>query len=321
MFPKNPPLANDILEAANRINSYIHHTPVLTNASINQISGCDLYFKCENFQKAGAFKSRGAANAVFSLSPELLKNGVATHSSGNHAAALAKVAAFLKIPAYIVMPSNSSKVKIEAVKNYGAHITFCKPTLSDRELTLKEVIERTDAIEIHPYDNYAIIAGQATATLELTNEIPGLEKIITPVGGGGLLSGTALASYYFSPATQVMAAEPSGADDAFRSLLASEIVPSIDPNTVCDGLRTSLGERNFPIIKQLVKEIVLVDDKTTIAAMKMIWDRMKIITEVSSAITLGAILQYPEKFRGQKIGIILSGGNVDTTALPWNTIN
>ena len=311
------PGKEDILKAAERIRPYLHRTPVLTSEIINTITGAEIYFKCENFQKAGAFKSRGATNAVFSLGPDELMKGVATHSSGNHAAALARAARLKQIPAYIVMPENSSKVKIEAVKHYGGNITFCIPTLEAREVTLKMILSQTHAFEIHPYNDYKIIAGQATAALELTEEKPGLDLVIAPVGGGGLLSGTALACHYFSPGTKVIAAEPDGADDAFQSFSQKKFIPSVHPETIADGLRTSLGNLTFPIISNLVSEIITVTDDITIQAMKLVWERMKIIIEPSSAVALAIVLQHKQKFAGQKIGIIFSGGNVDLMHLPW----
>jgi threonine dehydratase len=311
------PAKEEILKAAERIRPYLHRTPVLTSEVLNEICGAELYFKCENFQKAGAFKSRGATNAVFSLGADELKKGVATHSSGNHAAALARAARLKQIPAYIVMPENSSKVKIEAVKHYGGNITFCVPTLEAREETLKIIISQTHAFEIHPYNDYSIIAGQATAALELIEEKPGLDLMIAPVGGGGLLSGTALACEYFSPGTKVIAAEPAGADDAFQSFSQKKFIPSVHPETIADGLRTSLGSLTFPIISNLVSEIITVTDDITIQAMKLVWERMKIIIEPSSAVALAIVLQHKQKFAGQKIGIIISGGNVDLMHLPW----
>lgn len=311
------PGKEEILDAAKRIKPYLHRTPVMTCGMIDAIAGATIYFKCENLQKAGAFKSRGATNAVFSIDPYEIKKGVATHSSGNHAAALARAAKLKNIPAYIVMPENSSKVKIAAVKGYGGKITFCKSTLEAREQTLAEVLKETNAYEIHPYNNYFIIAGQATAALELIEDIPGLSTIIAPVGGGGLLSGTALAAHYFSPSTKVIAAEPSGADDAYQSFYQKQFIPSVNPDTIADGLRTSLGSLTFPIIRRLVNDIVTVNDQSTIEAMKLVWERMKIIIEPSSAVALAIILKHKQRFAGQRIGIIISGGNVDLMHLPW----
>jgi len=311
------PGKEDILKAAERIQPYLHRTPILTCGAVDHLTGATIYFKCENLQKAGAFKSRGATNAVFSIDPYDLKQGVATHSSGNHAAALARAAQLRHIPAYIVMPENSSKVKIAAVKTYGGIITFCKPTLEAREEKLNEVLNETNAFEIHPYNNYAIVAGQATAALELIEDQPGLDIIIAPVGGGGLLSGTALASHYFSPSTKVIAAEPSGADDAYQSFYQKRLVPSVNPDTIADGLRTSLGSLTFPIIRRLVSDVLTVNDQATIEAMKFVWERMKIIIEPSSAVALAIVIKHKHRFEGQQIGIILSGGNVDLMHLPW----
>lgn len=311
------PGKEDILKAAERIQPYIHRTPVLTCNAINEIAGAQLFFKCENLQKAGAFKSRGAVNAVFSYDAYDIKQGVATHSSGNHAAALARAAQLKHIPAYIVMPENSSKVKVAAVKNYGGRITFCQPTLEARETKLNEVLNETNAFEIHPYNNYAVITGQATAALELIEDYPELEIIIAPVGGGGLLSGTALAAHYFSPSIKVIAAEPSGADDAYQSFYQKKLIPSVNPDTIADGLRTSLGSLTYPIIRRLANDIITVNDQATIEAMKLVWERMKIIIEPSSAVALAIVLKHKHRFEGQKIGIIVSGGNVDLMHLPW----
>jgi threonine dehydratase len=315
--PNHIPSKSDILQAANRIGKYIHRTPILTSENLNSIFGCQLYFKCENLQKTGAFKSRGAVNAVFSLRDDEITNGVCTHSSGNHAAALSRAAMLREVDAHIVMPENSSKVKIAAVKHYGGKITFCKSTLNSRETTLKKVIEQSGALEIHPYDDPRIIAGQATASLEIFEDMDTLDIIMAPVGGGGLLSGTALATKYFSKETKIIAAEPEQADDAFRSFITKTFTPSVNPNTIADGLRTSLGEWTFPIIMQNVDEIVTVSEKGIVAAMRLIWERMKIIVEPSSAVPLAAIMENKFDPKGKKIGIIFSGGNVDLENLPW----
>ncbi len=306
-----------IEETALLIKPYINHTPVLTSQSLNELYQTELYFKCENFQKAGVFKSRGACNALFSLTEEQLQKGVATHSSGNHAAALARAAKLRNTKAYVVMPENSSKVKVEAVKTYGGSIMFCKPTLEARETTLKEVISKTGAIEIHPYDNYQIIAGQATSAKELIEEIPGLDYIICPVGGGGLLSGTLLAAHYFAPDTKVIAAEPENAGDAYLSFKTKKFVPSVNPDTIADGLRTSLGDLTFPIILEHLHDIYTVSEKDIIDSMILIWERMKIIVETSSAVTLAVVKNNAGLFNGKKTGIIISGGNVDLKNLPW----
>jgi len=315
----NTPISKSHIEKAHQlIASYIHRTPVLSSSSLNSKSGCTIYFKCENFQKAGAFKSRGASNALFHHLEEAFKLGVATHSSGNHAQALARVAAYAGVKAHIIMPDNSNPLKVAAVKEYGGLITFCKPTLQSREETLKEIITQTGAIEIHPYNNAHVIAGQATAARELLEKIPTPDIVIAPVGGGGLLSGTALACHYFSPDTKVFAAEPIQANDAWQSFKSKKFVPSINPDTIADGLRTSLGSTTFPIILEHVNEILTVSEQGIINAMKMIWLRMKIIVEPSSAVVLSAILEHPEYFKGKTIGAILSGGNADINKLPWN---
>ncbi len=311
------PTAGQIRAAHELIKPYINHTQVLTSSTINRKYGCELFFKCENFQKVGAFKARGATNAVRSLPPDLLKKGVATHSSGNHAQALSWAAALAGATAHIVMPSDSSPVKIEAVKGYGGRITFCEPTLTSRETTLQKVIEETGAVEIHPYNDTRIIAGQATAALELTEEIPGLEIILAPVGGGGLLSGTALSAYYFAPPAQVIAAEPEQADDAFRSFVSGTLIPSVKPETIADGLRTSLGSLTFPIIRKHVNAIVTVSEESIVRAMMFIWERMKIIVEPSSAVPFAAIMENKINVEGKRIGLIFSGGNVDLNNLPW----
>ncbi len=311
------PSKSDILAAAERIRPYVHRTPVMTSANINSIFGGQFYFKCENLQKAGAFKSRGANNAVFSLDEKSAKRGVATHSSGNHAAALARAASLRGIVAHIVMPSNSSKVKVAAVKEYGGKITFCEPNLASRESTLKEVIALTGAVEIHPYNDLRIIAGQATAAMELLEDAPDLDLVLAPVGGGGLLSGTALATSYFSEKARVIATEPEQADDAFQSFYQKKFVPSVNPDTIADGLRTSLGTLTYPIIIQFVDSIVTVSEASIAAAMKLIWERMKIIIEPSSAVPVAALLENKIDVKGKKVGIIISGGNVDLDELPW----
>lgn len=306
------------VEAAHIIVAqHAHRTPVLTSSSINKIVGGNLFFKCENFQKVGAFKFRGACNAVFSLTEEEAQKGVATHSSGNHAAALALAAKMRGIVAHIVMPDNSPEIKKKAVAGYGANITFCEPTLQARESTLARVVAETGATEIHPYNNFKVIAGQGTATKELIEDAGDFDIIIAPVGGGGLLSGTALSTRYLLPLCKVIAAEPAGADDAFRSFREKKIIPSINPKTIADGLLTSLGERNFAIIMQNVDDIVTVSEEKIVEAMRMIWERMKIIIEPSSAVPLAAILEGKVDIQNKKVGIILSGGNLDLGKLPF----
>lgn len=299
-----------IEQAHERIKPYIHRTPVISSAGINEQAGCKIFFKCENFQKIGAFKARGAMNAALSLSKEELAKGLATHSSGNHAQALARAAKLLGVPAYIVMPSTAPEVKKRGVKGFEGKIFECEPTLAARERTLAEVIAQTGATEIHPFNNYDVIAGQATATKELIEETGKLDVILAPVGGGGLLSGTALAAKYFSLGTQVIAGEPEGADDTYRSLMSGKIEPS-QANSVADGLLTSLGDKTFPIIREYVKEVITVSDHEIIAAMRLVWERMKIIIEPSCAVPLAALFKEKKKFARKNVGVILSGGNVD----------
>ncbi len=311
------PTFKDVQNAHEIVKKYAHHTPVLTSSSINKIIGGNLFFKCENFQKVGAFKFRGACNAVFSLTDEEAQKGVATHSSGNHAAALALAAKIRGIAAHIVMPSNSPEIKKKAVAGYGAKITFCEPTLQARENTLAQIVAETGATEIHPYNNFNVIAGQGTAAKELIEDFGEFDIIIAPVGGGGLLSGTALSTKFLLPGCNVIAAEPAGADDAFRSFREKKIIPSVNPKTIADGLLTSLGERNFAIIMENVDDIVTVSEEKIVEAMRMIWERMKIIIEPSSAVPLAAILEGKIEIQNKKVGIILSGGNLDLGKLPF----
>jgi len=307
----------DVLDAAGRIGPFIHRTPILTCQTLDRLSGARLFFKCENFQKVGVFKIRGATNAVSLLSKDEASRGVATHSSGNHAAALAVAARGRGIKAYVVMPRNAPRVKKEAVAGYGAEIIFCEPTLESRESTLAEVMERTGASLVHPYNDRRVIAGQGTAAMELCEETPGLDVVIAPVGGGGLLSGTAIAVSGMSPGTTILAAEPERADDACRSLKAGRIIPVEHPDTIADGLRTSLGTLTFPIIQKHVSDILTVSEEAIVSSMRLIWERMKVVVEPSAAVPLAAILGRPGRFSGKRVGVILSGGNVDLDALPW----
>ena len=312
-----PPSLTDIQQAAERIGPYIHRTPVLTNASLNTRVGTQVYLKCENMQKVGAFKFRGACNAVYSLNNDQAQHGVCTHSSGNHAQALALAARLCGIPAYIVMPENAPQVKKEAVAAYGGQITFCKPTLEARESTLERIRLETGATFVHPYNNERVIAGQGTAALELLEEVPDLDVIITPVGGGGLLSGTAIAATESRPGIRVIAGEPERADDAQRSLQAGRILPSTNPKTIADGLLTSLGELTFPIIRERVEQIVTVTEKGIADSMKFIWERVKVVIEPSAAVAVAVLWEKNIDLGGLKVGVILSGGNVDLSRLPW----
>ncbi len=311
------PTLSDIQQAARRIKPYAHHTPVFSCKTIDDLLNAKLFFKCENFQKVGAFKFRGACNTVMSLTEAQAKNGVATHSSGNHAQALALAAKIRGIPAYIVMPNTAPAVKKAAVEGYGAKITFCEPTLAARETTLAKVVAETNAEFVHPYNDYRVITGQATAALELIEEIDQLDIIMAPVGGGGLLSGTALSTAYTSPETKVIAAEPANADDAYRSFNAGKLIPSDHPQTIADGLLTSLGSHTFAIMQKHVNEVIVVSEAAIISAMRLIWERMKIIIEPSSAVPLGGLLESDFDIHGKRIGIILTGGNVDLEKLPW----
>ncbi len=301
----------DIETAHKRIAPHIHHTPVLTSKSINEIAGSEIYFKCENFQKIGAFKIRGGMNASLSLSSAKLKNGLATHSSGNHAQAIAFAAKQLGTKAYIVMPNNSPAVKVAAVKGYGAQITFCEPTQAARESTLQKIIEDTGAEFIHPYDDYRVITGQATCAKELIEDAGPFDLMIAPVGGGGLMSGTCLTTNYLLPAAIIYAAEPEGAADAVLSVKSGKVEKAAFVKTIADGLQTSLSEQTLGIIKTYVKEVLLVSEGEIKAALKLIYERMKIVIEPSSAVPLAAVLKNKELFAGKKTGIILTGGNVD----------
>lgn len=304
-----------MLAAHTRIQPYIHRTPVMTCHTLDEMAGASLFFKCENFQKMGAFKMRGAANAILQLSDEARQRGVATHSSGNFAQAIALSAQMLGIPAYIVMPSNSPAVKKAAVRGYGGEIIECEPTLAARESTLAEVVERTGATFIHPFNDDKVIMGQGTAALEFLQDVKDLDLLIAPVGGGGLVGGTALAAHYFSPKTKVWAAEPAGANDAWQSKQAGHIVPQTNPQTIADGLRTSLGDKTWPIIRDYVERIVLVEENEIMAALRLLMERMKIVVEPSGAVALAAVLKEKKALAGKRVGIILSGGNVDLKAL------
>lgn len=311
------PTLNDIQNAAGRILPYAHRTPVLTNQSLNEKVGAQVYLKCENLQKVGAFKFRGACNAVFSLSEEEAALGVCTHSSGNHAAALALAARMRGIPAYIVMPNNAPAVKKTAVAGYGGQITFCEPTLEARESTLERIHHETGAAVIHPYNDERVISGQGTAALELLQDVPDLDVIIAPVGGGGLLSGTAISATELKPSIRVIAGEPEMADDAYRSMAAGQIIPSVHPKTIADGLLTSLGTLTFPIIRERVEQVVTVSEAAIIESMRFVWERAKIVIEPSSAVAVGVMCEGKIDLRGLKVGVILSGGNVDLGKLPW----
>ncbi len=310
------PNKNQLIQARERIQPYIHQTPVLSSKSINEIVGAKLYFKCENFQKMGAFKMRGAANALLQLSEAQKQMGVTTHSSGNFAQAVALSAKLTGTKATIVMPSNAPAVKKKAVIGYGATVIDCEPTLQARESTAQSIVNETGATLLHPYNCYNVIAGNSTATQELLEQTDHLDSIIAPIGGGGLISGTALAANYFSKVI-TYGSEPLGADDAYRSFKSGKLIPMVNPNTIADGLRTSLGDKGFPIIQKYVKDIFTVEEQEIIDALQLVWERMKIIIEPSCAVPLAAVIKNKALFKNKAVGIIITGGNVDLKNLPF----
>lgn len=318
--PSLPVDAAAIAEAVKRIAPYVHRTPLVSTESLSARSGCELWLKAENLQKVGAFKARGAHNAVFALSAEQAARGVVTHSSGNHAAAVALAARNRGISAHVVMPRNAPSVKQEAVAGYGAHITLCEPTLEAREETVRRIQDETGAILIHPYDDHDVIAGQGTTGLEIVEQLADRppDAVVVPVGGGGLLAGIAVAVKDALPDCLVVGAEPAGADDAHRGFTSGELVPQLDPRTIADGLLTSLGELNFAIITRLVDDILLVDDAQIIDAMQLIWTRSKLVVEPSGAVAVAAVLAHRERFQRQRVVAVLTGGNVDLSRLPWS---
>jgi threonine dehydratase len=310
------PTQTDLETAFNRVKPHVYETPILTSQGLNEMTGATLFFKCENFQKTGSFKMRGATNAILSLDQTQLRYGVATQSSGNHGQAVAFAAQSLGIPAYIVMPKNSAQVKIDAVKAYNGTVIFCEPTLAARETAVEKIIAETQAHYIPPYNDERIIAGQATAALEIFKQVQDLDFLVAPVGGGGLISGTALAAHYFSPQTKVIAGEPLEANDAYRSLQTGIMQENTTTNTIADGLRASIREKTFEVIQKYVHEIVCVEEKEIIEAMKLIWTRLKIVVEPSCAVPLAAVLfEKSQKYKGKRIGIILTGGNIDIEKL------
>lgn len=311
------PTFEDIVEAHKRIGKFIHRTPMLASKNLNKLVNSSLFFKCENFQKTGSFKARGALNAVLSLSREKLANGLATHSSGNHAQALAFAAKIVGAKATVVMPHTAPKPKIDSVASLDAEIIFCKPTLKSREETLIDIIERTGAVVVHPYDNPYVIAGQGTCAKEIFEDKYELDFILAPIGGGGLLSGTSIATKYFSKNTKIFGVEPEGANDAHKSFYGNQIYPSVNPQTIADGLLTSLSEKTFKIIKQNVDDIITVSEEMILQAMFLIYERLKIVVEPSGAVSFAGVLQHSSIFENKKVGIILSGGNVDLKNLPF----
>ncbi len=306
-----------LIQAQKRIQPFIHKTPVLSSQLLNEMAGCNVFFKCENFQKMGAFKMRGAANAILNLSEKERQRGVVTHSSGNFAQAVALAAQKLNVKAYIVMPKNAPQVKKDGVKTYQGEIIECESTPEAREQTAKEIKEQKGASFLHPSNQDEVIIGNSTAAIEFLDEHPELDVILTPVGGGGLIAGTALAAHYFAESCNVIGAEPLEADDAYRSLISGKIETNDSFHTVADGLRTHLGDRNFPIIKKYVDKIIRVEEAEIVKAMQLIWERMKIIVEPSSAVPFAAVLTNKEEFKNKNIGIIVSGGNVDINNLPF----
>jgi threonine dehydratase len=313
------PTSSSVQEAYERIGTFINKTPVLTSSSTNIKLGANLFFKCENFQKGGAFKFRGATYAISMLSEEQVNQGVCTHSSGNHAQALSLAASLKNINAYVVMPENSPTVKINAVKSYGGKITFCKPTLEARESTLRQVQEETGAVFVHPYNDYNIIHGQSTCYYEMLQQLAQEpDYVIVPVGGGGLMSGTLLAASYFSPSAKVIGAEPIMANDAWQSFRKKEFIPSVNPATIADGLKTSLGNLTFPIILEHAHDIITVSENTIKDAMFWVWERLKIIIEPSAAVSLAVVMENSRLFKNKNVAVIFSGGNVDLNNLPWN---
>lgn len=311
------PITQEQIEFAHQlIAPYIHRTPLLTNQTLNAFSGVSIFLKCENLQKVGAFKARGAMNAVLSLSEEEKVKGVATHSSGNHGQALAWAAKQMGIPAFIVMPSNSPHVKKAAVLGYGAEVIECEPTLQAREETLEKVLVRTGAHMVHPYNNYRVITGQATCAKEILEQQPDIDAIFCPVGGGGLLSGTSLSAHYFG-GVPVYGCEPEMADDAKRSFDAGHMIPSVNPQTIADGLKTSLGDKTFPIIREHVTDIFTVSEGEIIAAMRLLWERAKLVVEPSGAVGLAALLKHGKAFQGKRVAVILTGGNVDLSTIAY----
>lgn len=307
----------DIVDAHNRISPFIHRTPVLTNKSLNELSGAELYFKCENFQKAGSFKIRGATNTVELLNQDELDKGIATTSSGNHGAALSMAVSRRNGTTKVVMPHNTPKIKVRNVERNGGEVIWCEPDQTSRENVLKDLVTKTGSTVVHPYNDERIVMGQGTAGKELIEDCPDLDAIISPVSGGGLLSGTLISAQGMNPRIKVYGAEPLEADDTFLSLKKGQIVPNKSVNTICDGLRAQIGTITFPIIQSFVQEVITLTEEEIIESMKMIWERMKIVVEPSCSITLSAVLKSRDLFAGKKVGLIISGGNVDLEHLPW----
>ncbi len=315
--PPRVPTYEDVVAAHERIAPYIHRTPVLTSTYFNELTGAELFFKCENFQKAGAFKVRGACNAVFGLSDEKARAGVATHSSGNHALSLSYAAGRRGIPCNVVMPRTAPQAKKDAVRGYGGIITECEPSTSSREATFAEVQAETGAEFVHPYNDPRVIAGQGTCSREMMEQVEGLDAVIAPIGGGGMISGTCLTLSNIAPAVEIYAAEPEQADDAYRSFKAGHIIADDAPVTIADGLKVPLKENTWHFVSNFVTDILTASEEEIVDAMKLTWKRMKIVMEPSCAVPLATILKNPEVFRGKRVGVVVTGGNVDLDALPW----
>jgi len=320
LTPMHVPIFDDVVAAHERIRPYIHRTPVLTSSYFNELTGAELFFKCENFQKAGVFKARGACNSVFGLSEEHAKSGVCTHSSGNHALSLSYAAGQRGIPCNVVMPRTAPQAKMDAVRGYGGEITECEPSTSSREATLVEVQARTGGEFVHPYNDPRVIAGQATCSRELLDEVEDLDTIIAPIGGGGMISGTCLTKSHIAPEVDIYAAEPKNADDAYRSLKAGHIIADDAPETVADGLKVPLKDLTWHFVRTHVTDILTATEDEIVYAMKLTWKRMKIVMEPSSAVPLVTILKNKDLFRGRRVGVIITGGNVDLDNLPWRKV-
>ncbi len=311
------PNFDDVKQAQARIAPLVHVTPIHSSAQLSALAGCELFFKCENLQKTGAFKARGACNAIFSLARQQLRNGVITHSSGNHAMALSYAAAQCRTKATVIMPSDSLKSKKDSVKSYGGELIECTPTLDARESTMQAIQAKTKATFVHPYNDPLVIAGQATCAAEFHEQVPELDILVTPVGGGGITSGSCISTMALSPDTRIIAAEPKAADDAYQSFQAGKLIELPSPTTVADGLKTNLGSLTWPCIRDNVSDIVTVEEQEIVNATRLIWQRLKMVVEPSSAVVLAAVLKYPEAFKNQRVGLILTGGNVDIDQLPW----
>lgn len=312
------PTLEDMRAARSRIAPHIHVTPVLTSRMLDELSGAQLFFKCENFQKAGAFKARGASNAVFGLSDEQAARGVATHSSGNHGTCLSYAAKQRGIPCTVVMPRTAPQAKKDAVMGYGGRVVECEPSTSSREAVFAEVVAETGAEFVHPYNDHRVVAGQATCSAELIDQVDGLDAVVAPIGGGGMVSGTCLTLSSLAPRISIYAAEPEQADDAYRSFKAGHIIADDAPNTVADGLKVPLKELTWHFVQKHVTDILTVSEEEIVEAMKLIWKRLKIVMEPSSAVPLATILKNPKTFVGKRVGVVITGGNVDLDKLPWN---